>query len=286
MTAWQVRDRKVFVDRPVVVGILNVTPDSFSDGGRFVRIDAAIDQGLRMLDEGADVIDVGGESTRPQGATQISADEEIRRVLPAIEGLVRQRPDALISIDTTKSAVARAALTAGAQIVNDVSALRLDPTIGPLCATSGAGLVLMHSRGGVSDMATYVHANYGDVVADVLMELRQCVETARDAGVSDDQIAVDPGIGFGKKGEHSLALLAGLPHLAAWGFPVMVGVSRKRFIGDITGAREPADRLNGTVGANVAALARGARIFRVHDVRENKEALDVAWRILRVTGDS
>jgi dihydropteroate synthase len=263
------------------MGILNTTPDSFSDGGRYVGVDAAIEHGLRMLDEGADVIDVGGESTRPQGAAKISADEEMRRVMPAIEGIARQRPDAVISIDTTKSEVARDALNAGAHIINDVSGLRLDPAIGPLCATSGAGLVLMHSRGGVSDMATYVHASYGEVVAEVLAELRQCVETAKGAGVSDGQIAVDPGIGFGKKSEHSLALLAGLPHLAAWGFPVMIGVSRKRFIGDITGAREPSDRLSGTVGANVAALARGARIFRVHDVSENRQALDVAWSILK-----
>jgi dihydropteroate synthase len=264
------------------MGILNVTPDSFSDGGRFVAVDAAIEYGLRMCDEGAHVIDVGGESTRPQGAAQISADEEMQRVLPAIEGIARQRPDAVISIDTTKSAVARVALKAGAHIVNDVSGLRLDPAIGPLCATSGAGLVLMHSRGGVNDMATYVHASYGDVLADVLAELRQCVERAQGSGVSDDQIAVDPGIGFGKRTEHSLALLGGLPHLAAWGFPVMVGLSRKRFIGDITGAREPTDRLSGTVGANVAALARGARIFRVHDVRANREALDVAWKVVGV----
>jgi dihydropteroate synthase len=262
------------------MGILNVTPDSFSDGGRFLSPGAALAQALSMLEAGADIIDVGGESTRPQGAVIVAADEEVQRVVPVIEAITRERPDAVISVDTVKSVVARTALDAGAHIVNDVSGLRLDADMATVCADRAAGLVLMHSRGDVSTMATYAHASYGDVMSEVLAELRQRVDVARAGGVLDAQLVVDPGIGFAKKAEHSLAILGALPRLAAWGYPVLVGLSRKRFIGDIIGAREPLGRLNGTVGANVAALALGARIFRVHDVPENREALDVAWKVL------
>jgi dihydropteroate synthase len=279
-TAWHVRGRALPLDRPLVMGILNVTPDSFSDGGRFVAVDAAVARAVAMLAEGADIIDVGGESTRPQGAEDVPADEEVRRVVPVIERIARESPDATISVDTVKSEVARAALEAGAHIVNDVSGLRLDPAIAPLCAESGGGLVLMHSRGGVGTMGTYKDAEYADVENEVLQELRASIEVARDAGVDEEQIVVDPGIGFAKKSEHSLAMLAALPKLRQLGYPVMVGVSRKRFIGDITAVGEPAHRLGGTLGANVAALALGARMFRVHDVAENRQALDVAWRIL------
>ena len=242
------------------MGILNVTPDSFSDGGRYLSPDAAAAHGLAMCDHGADIIDVGGESTRPQGAVRVSADEETSRVLPVIERIARERPDAVISVDTVKSSVARAALAAGAHIVNDVSALRLDPEIAAVCAELGAGLVLMHSRGDVTTMGTYELATYDDAVTEVLEELGERVSAARAAGITDDHMAVDPGIGFAKTTDHSLALLSALPRLAAWGLPVMVGLSRKRFIGEITATREPGDRLSGTVGANVAALALGARI--------------------------
>lgn len=278
---WSVRDRIVNIDRPLVMGILNVTPDSFSDGGRFFSADAAVEQGLRMLDDGADLVDVGGESTRPQGAASVSADEELSRVLPVVEALARERPVAVLSIDTVKSQVARAALDAGAHVVNDVSGLRLDARMAALCAESGAGLVVMHSRGGVTDMGTYTHAGYDDVVTDVLSELQNAVRSAQDAGVPRTAIAVDPGIGFAKRTPDSLHMLAALPTLGEWGLPIVVGVSRKRFIGEITGVHDPAARLNGTLGANVAALALGAHIFRVHDVREHREALDVAWEILR-----
>lgn len=278
---WSVRDRIVNIDRPLVMGILNVTPDSFSDGGRFFSADAAVEQGLRMLDDGADLVDVGGESTRPQGAASVSADEELSRVLPVVEALARERPVAVLSIDTVKSQVARAALDAGAHVVNDVSGLRLDARMAALCAESGAGLVVMHSRGGVTDMGTYTHAGYDDVVTDVLSELQNAVRSAQDAGVPRTAIAVDPGIGFAKRTPDSLQMLAALPTLGEWGLPIVVGVSRKRFIGEITGVHDPAARLNGTLGANVAALALGAHIFRVHDVREHREALDVAWEILR-----
>lgn len=277
---WRLRDRVLTVDRPIVMGILNVTPDSFSDGGRFFSSpDAAVDHAIGMIDDGADIVDVGGESTRP-GAVPVTADEERSRVLPVIERLARERPAAVISVDTVKGEVARAGLAAGAHIVNDVSGLRLDPALGEVCAEEQAGLVLMHSRGNVSDMASFANAGYRDVVAEVLDELRGRVDAAHAAGVRDDQIAVDPGIGFAKKTEHSLAMLAAIPRLAALGFPVLVGVSRKRFIGQITGIDEPTRRLSGTLGANVAALALGARIFRVHDVAENRQALDVAWAIL------
>ena len=278
---WQVRGRILPVDRPLIMGILNTTPDSFSDGGRFFTADAAVDHGLRMLDEGADILDVGGESTRPQGARVVPVEEELRRVMPIVERLARERPSATLSIDTVKSAVARAALDAGAHIVNDVSALRLDPDIARVCADLGAGLVLMHSRGGVTDMATFLHADYDDLVADVQRELQISIDLARNAGVSLDAIAVDPGLGFAKRAEESIRMLAAIPRLASWRRPIVVGASRKRFVGAITGAAEPADRLNGTLGANVAALALGARIFRVHDVRPHRDALDVAWEIIR-----
>jgi dihydropteroate synthase len=283
---WSVRDRILNVDRPLIMGILNVTPDSFSDGGRFVSADAAVEHGLKMLDEGADLVDVGGESTRPQGATAVSVDEELRRVLPVVETLSRERPTATISIDTVKSDVARAALGAGAHIVNDVSALRLDAGMLAVCAESGAGVVLMHSRGGVSDMGTYEHAKYDDVVGEVVGALQNAVRKAREGGVSATALAVDPGIGFAKRTKDSLLVLAALGQLSAWGFPIVVGVSRKRFIGEITGVRDAAGRLNGTLGANVAALALGARIFRVHDVRPHREALDVAWEILGTRSNS
>ncbi|HEU4993972.1 MAG TPA: dihydropteroate synthase, partial [Gemmatimonadaceae bacterium] len=235
-----------------------------------------------MLNEGADIIDVGGESTRP-GATEVSVADELARVLPVIERLAATHPDATLSIDTVKSEVARAALEAGAHIVNDVSALRLDPAVSDVCAAFGAGLVLMHSRGDVSDMASHVHATYGHVVDEVLSELGERLDAATKAGVARESIALDPGVGFSKRTMHSLAVLGGLPRLAALdgGHPVLVGVSRKRFIGEITGVRDAAERLSGTLGANVAALALGARIFRVHDVRPAREALDVAWQILR-----
>jgi dihydropteroate synthase len=282
---WRIRSHVLELGRPLVMGILNLTPDSFSDGGRFFSSHADVfDHVAGMLHDGADIIDVGGESTRP-GAVQVSENDERNRVLPVIEGLVHRHPKLIISIDTVKSGVALAALQAGAHIVNDVSGLRLDPGIASVCARENAGLVLMHSRGtNVTELGAYTHATYDNVVGEVLAELRKRVDSAHNGGVPEECIAVDPGIGFSKRSEHSVAMLEALPQLAAWGYPVVVGVSRKRFIGDITGVKEPAARLSGTLGANVAALAKGARIFRVHDVRPAREALDVAWAILRGTG--
>ena len=264
------------------MGIVNVTPDSFSDEGAFFSVDDALARADIMIAEGADIIDVGGESTRPQGATPVSTEEERRRVVPAVAAIRRKFSDAVISVDTVKADVAEAALREGATIVNDVSAFRLDARMADVCARAGAGVVLMHSRGGVSDMATFEHATYGDdVMGEVIGELLPRAQTAEAAGVRTEAIALDPGIGFSKRSEHSIAVLADLSRLVAAGYPVLVGVSRKRFIGELTGVRDAADRLHGTTGANVMALAAGARIFRVHDVAPARQALDVAWAILQ-----
>ncbi len=279
---WQFRGRVLTLDRPIVFGVLNVTPDSFSDGGRFDSKDAAMAQIERLVFERADGIDIGGESTRPQGAVAVSAEEEHRRVVPIVREVRVRFPELLISVDTSKSAVADAALNAGADIINDVSALRLDPRLGEIVARRGAGLVLMHSRGGVDEMGTYQRAEYGnDVVDDVLRELDASVRVALAAGIPADHLVLDPGVGFAKRSEHSLRVLSDLHRLTALGFPVMVGVSRKRFIGELSGVQQPSDRVFGTVGANVVALLHGARLFRVHDVSQNRQALDVAWGIVR-----
>ena len=267
------------LDRPRLIGIINLTPDSFSDGGRIKSLDDARRMIDQVIAEGADVVDIGAESTRP-GATPVAVHEELRRVIPVIAAAVKAHPGVPISVDTVKARVAREALAAGASIINDVSAMRLDPEMVQTVAGSNAAVVLMHSRGDVAYMASYSYADYGeDVMADVLTELGTQLDTAIAAGVSRERIAVDPGIGFAKRGAQSLAILRGLERLAALGCPVLVGVSRKRFIGEITLAASPADRLAGTIGANVAALERGARLFRVHDVKPNREALDVAWAI-------
>ena len=277
--AWQLRDRSLPLDRPIVMGIVNVTPDSFSDGGWFLAPDAAVEHALALLAQGADILDVGGESTRPQSAEPVPVDEELRRVLPVVRGIRAARPGAVISVDTVKAAVADAAIDAGAQIVNDVSGLRLDPDMAATCARLAAAVVVMHSRGGVSDMATYAHADYANFLDEMLGELRDRVGAAEEAGIARERIAVDPGIGFSKRPEHSLKALACLERLVAWGYPVVVGASRKRFIGQLTGAREPAQRRDGSVGAAVAAYDRGASVLRVHDVAATRQALDVAAAI-------
>ena len=278
---WRVGDRELPLDRPLVMGILNVTPDSFSDGGRFSDPSRAVEQAALMVDEGADIIDVGGESTRPQGARPVSAAEERARVEPVIREIARRFPQVAISIDTVKAETAFAALGAGARIVNDVSGFRLDPGMAALCARERCGVVLMHSRGGVSDMATYAHAAYDDVVAAVIDELRASLDVAVASGIDREAIVVDPGLGFSKRAEHSLAVLGAVPKIAALGQPVLLGASRKRFIGDLTGVSDPAARQHGTVGANVAGLLLGARIFRVHDVAPTRQALDVAWAVMQ-----
>jgi dihydropteroate synthase len=279
--AWIANGRTLALTRPIVVGILNATPDSFSDGGLFESTEKAVAHVERLLAEGADAIDVGGESTRPQGAQSVSASQEIRRVIPIVTAVRAKLPDVVISVDTTKSEVAAAALDAGADIINDVSGFRLDPRMSEIVAHRRAGVVLMHSRGGVAEMGTYRHAEYGnDIVGEVMGELEHSIAAALAAGIAREAIVLDPGVGFAKRSEHSLRVLAGLDRCATLGYPIMVGASRKRFVGELSGVERPADRVAGTVGAHVAALMRGARIFRVHDVAPHRQALDVAWGIL------
>jgi dihydropteroate synthase len=279
---WRIRGGTVALERPVIVGILNVTPDSFSDGGTYRDPATAAARAREMVGEGADLIDVGGESTRPQGATPVSEEEELARVIPVVRAVRDALPDTPISIDTVKASVARAAIEAGAAVVNDVSGFRLDAAMPRVCADAGVGVILMHSRGTVADMATYARAEYGsDVTGTVIAELTTHLARARDAGVHRDAIVLDPGIGFSKRSDQSLQLLAHLPRLVTLGYPVLVGVSRKRFIGEITGVQIPTERVDGTVGATVAALMLGARLFRVHDIAANRRALDVAWEITR-----
>ncbi len=273
---WRTARGSLPLDRPRILGILNVTPDSFWDGGRHARLDAALARAERMLEEGADLVDVGGESTRP-GARAVDADEELRRVGPVIREITRRWPDSLVSVDTVKAVVARATLEEGAAAVNDVSALRLDPAMAATLAEAGAGVVLMHSRGGVAEMARYETARYGpDPVGEMVDELARALDRARAAGIPDDAAVLDPGLGFSKRTEHSVAALARLDRFAALGRPIMIGPSRKRFLGELAGGLPVDERLEGTVAACVAGLLRGARLFRVHDVRAVRRALDVA----------
>jgi len=282
MPAWAIRSGFFSLDRPVILGIINVTPDSFSDGGQFFSPEQAVAQGLRLVEEGADVLDIGGESTRPQGAEPVDAPEELRRIVPVVRSLRARLPQVPLSVDTVKSGVARAMLDEGVEIINDVSAFRLDPAMAAVCAEARAGVILMHSRGGVSEMGTYRFATYGaDVMGDVIGELQSAATAAECAGVERTRIALDPGIGFAKRTEHSVAVIGALDRLANLGYPVAIGVSRKRFVGELSGVSTPADRVDGTIAANVMALTLGARIFRVHDVRAARRALDVAWSILQ-----
>ena len=262
------------------MGVVNVTPDSFSDGGRYLDAQAAVAHGLRLAREGADILDVGGESTRP-GADPVPAAEERRRVVPVIAGLRDAGCAARISVDTAKAEVAAAALDAGAEIVNDVTALRGDPEMAPLVAERGVDVCLMHMLGDPRTMQLDPH--YVDVVAEVRDFLADRVAAAQAAGIGRERIVIDPGIGFGKTVEHNLALLSGTAELAALGLPVLIGTSRKSFLGRLTG-REVGDRVAATVATNVMAYERGARIFRVHDVAAVRDALAVtaatvaAWR--------
>ena len=262
---------------PVLMGVLNVTPDSFSDGGEFFGVEPAVAQAEKMFDEGAQVIDVGGESTRP-GSDPVSPEEELRRVLPVIQGMLSARPDSIVSIDTYRSSIAETALDAGARAVNDVTALG-DPRMAGLMAERGCPIILMHMLGEPKSMQQ--HPRYKDVVREVRDFLAERAQLAIRAGVELENIILDPGIGFGKTLEHNLKLLKRLDSLVELGFPVLVGVSRKSFLGKITGSEDPKSRLFGTVAANVLAYERGASLFRVHDVRANKEALAVAAAIRR-----
>jgi dihydropteroate synthase len=262
------------MEGPKVMGVVNVTPDSFSDGGRFLRPDRAIEHARGLVGDGADLLDIGGESTRP-GSEGVSAEQELARVRPVLEGLAEVGVP--ISIDTSKRAVAEAALDAGAEIVNDVTALRSDPELAELCAERGCGVVLMHMLGTPRTMQEA--PAYDDVVDDVKAFLAERVEFALDHGIQEERIWIDPGVGFGKTLEHNLELLHRLGELCALGRPICIGTSRKSFIGTLTG-REVDERVGGTVAANVLAFANGAEVFRVHDVRAGREALAVAEAIL------
>jgi dihydropteroate synthase len=265
----------IALDRPRVMAIVNVTPDSFSDGGERLDPAQAIDDGLGFVSAGADIVDVGGESTRP-GSAPIGVAEELRRVVPVVEGLAKQ--SVVVSVDTRHAEVARACLDAGACIVNDVSALRDDPALLALVARRRTPVVLMHRRGRSEDK--YEGPPYRDVVEDVRDFLLERARTAEAAGVARDRIALDPGIGFGKSVAENMALIAGAGRLAAAGYPVLVGSSRKSFIGQLTGVSEPRRRDPASVWLAVEAARQGAAILRVHDVAGTRQALAV-WAAMR-----
>ncbi len=281
------------------MGVVNVTPDSFSDGGKFAEPVRAVEHGLRLLQEGADILDVGGESTRPGAAvvrsgepaidikkhrSLVSADEELRRVLPVIEGLRRAKPESVISVDTYKAEVARRAVDAGAEIVNDVSGLQWDPEMAHAMAELGCGVVLMHTRGLPEDWRSLPPAP--DIMGLVLTELSRSAEAALSSGVQRERIVLDPGFGFGKSFGENYPLLAHFGRLRELGFPLLSGPSRKSFLGRTAGRRTtgvdlpPDQRLNATLAAVVASVLKGAHIVRVHDVRETVEAVAVADAIL------
>jgi len=285
MREWQIAGGRTLLigERTLVMGVLNVTPDSFSDGGEFLSLDSALKHAAQMIAEGADIIDVGGESTRPGGAAIVSPQEELARVLPVIEQLAK-RFDVPTSVDTTKALVARAALDAGAAIVNDVSALRFDVQLADEVAKSSAGLVLMHSRGTPGSM--HGLPPVPDIIEEVTSSLRSSIAFAEQTGVRREAIVIDPGIGFGKSQEQNVELIAKLDQLIAAfpDFPLLIGTSRKSFLGrllaDDNGNPAPSDgRLHGTMATVTAAVLKGAHIVRVHDVKAAVETIRVADKI-------
>ncbi|HEX3602327.1 MAG TPA: dihydropteroate synthase [Lacipirellulaceae bacterium] len=268
---WQLRTRWIeFPRRPLVMGIVNVTPDSFSDGGRFVDADAAIDHALRLAAEGADLLDIGGESTRPYSDI-VAATEELRRVLPVVKAVARQ-VSIPISIDTTKAAVARVALDAGAEIINDVTALTGDPEMISTALATGAAVCAMHMQGTPQTMQD--NPTYSNVVTDVQDYLAQRLESLELSGIPRDRICLDPGVGFGKTHEHNIELMKNCYQFHSLGCPLLVGHSRKGFLGKLIGDKE-ADRVNANVGAALGLAVQGVQIVRVHDVRAVREALTV-----------
>lgn len=272
---WKCRDRWIdLAARAHVMGVVNVTPDSFSDGGRYDTTEAAVRHALTLDEQGADFIDIGGESSRP-GAQAVSADDELRRVMPVLERLAGQTR-ALLSIDTSKAAVARAAVQAGAAVINDISAGRFDPLLLRVAADTGAGLVLMHMQGEPRTMQ--VAPQYEDVVREVRAELELRTADARRCGVAAEQVVWDPGICFGKTVEHNVALLRRLPELVSGGRPLLVGLSRKSFLGALTGLPVE-ERLAPSLAGLLLAVQRGARVVRVHDVKESCAALRVLARL-------
>jgi dihydropteroate synthase len=279
--AWKISRRSLaYGERTLVMGVLNVTPDSFSDGGQFFSLAGALAHAEQMIDEGADIIDIGGESTRP-GSNFVSEEEELCRVIPVIERLANL--SAPISIDTTKPEVARIALQAGAEIVNDVSGLRFEPAIAEVAATAKAGLVLMHSRGVPKDMQQLPPMK--NALNEVAAGLHESVALARKSGIAPESIAIDPGIGFGKTVEQNLELIVGLDQLGHQfpGMPVLIGTSRKSFVGKLLNGAPAEERLHGTIATIVAAVLNGAHIVRVHEVKAAVEAIKIADAIRRVS---
>ncbi len=275
---WQTARGPVALDRPTIIGIVNVTPDSFSDGGRLAGVEDALRHAERLVTEGATILDVGGESTRPD-AVAVSAAVERERVIPVIDAIARRLPEIPISVDTVKAEVAEAALDAGAAIVNDVSGLRLDPRMAAMCASRGPGLIVMHSRGGVSDMASLGHAEYPTgVLVEVIAELAAALGRARLAGIQSERLVIDPGLGFGKTPEQNIELLRGVGALRVLGRPILVGPSRKRFLGTLTG-RPVEERDPATASACALAWEAGARLFRVHEPAQTRDALAIASAI-------
>jgi dihydropteroate synthase len=269
------RTRQLALDRPRIMGILNVTPDSFFDGGKYRDRQAALRHAAAMVADGVDLIDVGGESTRP-GAPQVTESEEIDRVVGVIELLGREF-DVPLSIDTSKSSVAREAVAAGVDFINDISGLQFDPAMAGVASSSGAGLFLMHTRGRPDRMQQ--DTAYADLLTEVETSLRRSAELALQAGVAKDKIALDPGIGFGKDLQGNLCLVNHLDRLVGLGFPILLGTSRKSFIGKILQQEDPAARLNGTLATIAMGVDRGAMLFRVHDVQAVREVAMVAWAI-------
>ena len=289
---WKLATREVALgERTLVMGVLNVTPDSFSDAGKFLNRDHAVGHALQMLDEGADLIDVGGESTRPgarvspgaAGGAGVSQEEELRRVLPVIRDIRRERPGTLISVDTYKSEVARQAVAAGAEIVNDVSAFRWDPAMPQTVATLGCGAILMHMRGRPEEWRTLPPVD--DLMGLVTRELAEWSMVAMGSGVERGRIVLDPGFGFGKNYDENYSLLARLGEMARLNFPILTGISRKSFLGRTlarAGKDLPAEeRLHGTLAAVTACVLAGAHMVRVHDVRPAVEAVKIADAVLR-----
>ncbi len=265
------------IEKPLIMGILNVTPDSFSDGGQFNEVDLAVRRCLEMLTQGADIIDIGGESTRP-GSEPVSVEQQIDRVTPVIEAIRREVSESIpISIDTTLSPVAQAALEAGANIINDISAGLDDDEILALAARGEIPIILMHRQGTPKTMQDNPY--YDDAVLDILDGIKSRIEAALDAGISKQQIAIDPGIGFGKRKQDNLELLANLDQFVATGFPVMLGTSRKRFMGSICQVDNPQELVTATAVTTALGVMAGVKLFRVHDVKENRQALDVAFAI-------
>ncbi|MBI5124413.1 MAG: dihydropteroate synthase [Candidatus Omnitrophica bacterium] len=271
---------KIYSDRTYIMGVLNVTPDSFFDKGKFFDHKSALRHGLKMAAEGADIIDIGGESTRP-GAKEVSVSEELDRVIPVIEAVAKKikKP---ISIDTRKSKVAIAAVKSGAKIINDVSALKFDPEMAGAAAKYKAVLILMHMKGTPQDMQK--NPKYGDCIKEIISDLKRSIGKAKKAGVAEEKIIIDPGIGFGKTKEHNLEILRRLNEFKALRFPVCIGTSRKSFIGKILGMDDPKDRLAGTLATYTVAIMNGANILRVHDVKEAVEAARVTDSIVSKYG--